>query len=68
MNASIERAEQIVESDSQRYVLLQQFKNPRILRFMSKHWPRNLDDTDGAVDVLSRVSHRRHHHPEFRVT
>ena len=53
MKASIERAEQMVESDPQRYVLLQQFKNPANPEIHVKTTgPEIWDDTEGAVDVL----------------
>ena len=53
MKASIERAEQMVESDPQRYILLQQFKNPANPEIHVKTTgPEIWDDTDGAIDVL----------------
>jgi cysteine synthase A len=53
MGASVERAEQIVASDPQRYVLLQQFRNPANpdIHFKTTG-PEIWDDTAGKVDVL----------------
>jgi cysteine synthase A len=53
MGASVERAEQIVASDPQRYVLLQQFRNPANpdIHFKTTG-PEIWDDTGGKVDVL----------------
>jgi cysteine synthase len=53
MAGSISKAEEIVESDPQRYVLLQQFKNqanPEI--HFRTTGPEIWDDTDGTIDVL----------------
>ena len=53
MGASVERAEQIVASDPQRWVLLQQFSNPANpdIHFKTTG-PEIWDDTAGKVDVL----------------
>src|SRR5690242_11570108 len=53
MGGSISKAEEIVASDPQRYVLLQQFKNPANpeIHFRTTG-PEIWDDTDGAIDVL----------------
>src|SRR5260370_24753832 len=53
MGASIVRAEEIVASDPDRYVLLQQFKNPANpeIHFQTTG-PEIWNDTDGGVDVL----------------
>ena len=53
MGASVERAEQIVASDPQRWVLLQQFRNPANpdIHFKTTG-PEIWDDTSGKVDVL----------------
>jgi cysteine synthase A len=53
MNGSISRAEQIVASDPERYVLLQQFKNPANpdIHFRTTG-PEIWEDTGGAIDVL----------------
>ena len=53
MAGSISRAEEIVASDPQRYLLLQQFKNPANpdIHFRTTG-PDIWDDTDGTVDVL----------------
>ena len=53
MGASVERAEQIVASDPQRWVLLQQFRNPANPDIHVKTTgPEIWDDTAGKVDVL----------------
>ncbi len=53
MQASILRAEEIVESDPERYVLLQQFKNPANPAIHVKTTgPEIWNDTDGHVDVF----------------
>ena len=53
MKESIARAEQMVESDPERYVLLQQFKNPANPAIHVKTTgPEIWDDTAGAIDVL----------------
>ena len=53
MGGSIAKAEEIVASDPQRYVLLQQFKNPANpeIHFRTTG-PEIWDDTDGGIDVL----------------
>jgi cysteine synthase A len=53
MNAAIRRAEQLVASDPERYVMLQQFKNPANpgIHFDTTG-PEVWNDTDGQVDVL----------------
>jgi cysteine synthase A len=53
MSASITRAEQMVESDPERYVLLQQFKNPANpdIHFKTTG-PEIFADTEGKVDAL----------------
>ncbi len=53
MNAAIRRAEQIVASDPQRYIMLQQFKNPAnpAIHFKTTG-PEIWEDTDGQIDVL----------------
>src|ERR1017187_9987290 len=53
MKGAIARAEQVVASDPERYVLLQQFQNPAnpAIHFQTTG-PEIWDDTDGAVDVL----------------
>src|SRR6476659_8632150 len=53
MAASIARAEEMVASDPDRYVLLQQFKNPANPEIHVKTTgPEIWDDTGGEVDVL----------------
>ena len=53
MAGSIVKAERIVESDPNRYVLLQQFKNPANPEIHVKTTgPEIWDDTDGTIDVL----------------
>jgi cysteine synthase A len=53
MGASIERAEQMVASDPNRYVLLQQFQNPANPEIHFKTTgPEIWDDTGGKIDVL----------------
>jgi cysteine synthase A len=53
MNGSIARAEEIVASDPDRYVLLQQFSNPANpdIHFKTTG-PEIWDDTNGQIDVL----------------
>jgi cysteine synthase A len=53
MGASIERAEEMVASDPDRYVLLQQFQNPANpeIHFRTTG-PEIFDDTQGKIDVL----------------
>ena len=53
MGASIERAEEMVASDPDRYVLLQQFQNPANPEIHFKTTgPEIFEDTQGNVDVL----------------
>ncbi len=53
MKGSIGKAEEMVASDPDRYVLLQQFKNPANPAIhMKTTGPEIWDDTDGAIDVL----------------
>src|SRR5438105_1984476 len=53
MKGSISRAEQLVATDPDRYVLLQQFKNPANPEIHFKTTgPEIWDDTEGAIDVL----------------
>lgn len=53
MSASIHRAERMVASDTDRYVLLQQFKNPANPEIHFKTTgPEILADTGGHVDVV----------------
>src|SRR5581483_985218 len=53
MGASIAKAEEIVASDPDRYVLLQQFKNPANPEIhVRTTGPEIWEDTDGAIDVL----------------
>src|SRR5205085_126132 len=53
MGASIERAEQMVAADANRFVLLQQFKNPANPQIHSKTTgPEIWSDTEGKVDVF----------------
>ena len=53
MRASIERAEEMVAAEPDRYVLLQQFQNPANPEIHFKTTgPEIWDDTDGKVDVL----------------
>jgi cysteine synthase len=53
MKGAISRAEQIVAGDPERYVLLQQFKNPANpdIHFRTTG-PEIWEDTDGGMDVL----------------
>jgi len=53
MGASIERAEQMVAAEPDRYVLLQQFQNPANpdIHFQTTG-PEIFEDTQGSVDVL----------------
>jgi len=53
MAASISKAEEIVASDPERYLLLQQFKNPANpdIHFRTTG-PEIWDDTEGSIDVL----------------
>jgi cysteine synthase A len=53
MPGAIARAEEITASDPQRYVLLQQFKNPANPAIHEQTTgPEIWDDTDGAIDIL----------------
>jgi cysteine synthase A len=53
MKGAIEKAEQMVASDPNRYVLLQQFKNPANPEIHFKTTgPEIWDDTNGGMDVL----------------
>lgn len=53
MQASISKAEEMVTSDPDRYVLLQQFQNPANPEIHFKTTgPEMWEDTEGAVDVL----------------
>ncbi len=53
MRASIDRAEQMVEADPGRYILLQQFKNPANPAIhVTTTGPEIWDDTEGNVDVF----------------
>jgi cysteine synthase A len=53
MKGAIERAEQMVASDPDRFVLLQQFKNPAnpLIHFRTTG-PEIWEDTEGGIDVL----------------
>jgi cysteine synthase A len=53
MAASIEKAEETVASDPEKYVLLQQFKNPANPAIhVRTTGPEIWDDTEGSIDVL----------------
>ena len=53
MYAAIERAEQMVATDPERYIMLDQFKNPANPRIhVETTGPEIWEDTDGDVDVL----------------
>ena len=53
MTAAIQRAEQMVASDPDRYIMLQQFKNPAnpAIHFKTTG-PEIWEDTEGQIDVL----------------
>jgi cysteine synthase A len=53
MKGAIERAEQMVAADPDRFVLLQQFKNPAnpLIHFRTTG-PEIWEDTEGGIDVL----------------
>lgn len=53
MNGAIAKAQEFVDSDPDRYVLLQQFKNPANPAIHEKTTgPEIWQDTDGAVDIF----------------
>jgi cysteine synthase len=52
MTGAISRAEEIAASDPDRYVLLQQFKNPANPAILETTGPEIWDDTDGDVDIF----------------
>src|ERR1039458_894849 len=53
MKGSIAKAEELVASDPERFVLLQQFKNPANPRIhFTTTGPEIWNDTEGSIDVL----------------
>jgi cysteine synthase A len=53
MKGAVDKAEEIYQNNSKKYVLLQQFKNPANPRIHEQTTgPEIWEDTDGAVDVI----------------